>query len=183
MILHSGIILYHGSYVTVEKPELERCYPYKDFGRGFYLTTSQEQAVSFVRSSVAKAAGRGDVQPNTKWGFVSKYIFQTDINIKIHEFPNADAACCIALLRTAVPRYLLTGRLSGRITTFWPGRWPMTERTRRLQHIWQGCLEKSARCVRTNNVCRCSCRKIWKIKSVCGHLPRWRAFLLRGAKK
>ena len=33
----------------------------------------QEQAVSFVRSSVAKAAGRGDVQPNTKWGFVSKY--------------------------------------------------------------------------------------------------------------
>ena len=76
MILHSGIILYHGSYVTVEKPELEKCYPYKDFGRGFYLTTSQEQAVSFVRSSVAKAAGRGDVQPNTKWGFVSKYIFQ-----------------------------------------------------------------------------------------------------------
>ena len=63
MILHSGIILYHGSYVTVEKPELEKCYPYKDFGRGFYLTTSQEQAVSFVRSSVAKAAGRGDVQP------------------------------------------------------------------------------------------------------------------------
>ena len=98
MILHSGIILYHGSYVTVEKPELERCYPYKDFGRGFYLTTSQEQAVSFVRSSVAKAAGRGDVQPNTKWGFVSKYIFQTDINIKIHEFPNADAAWlhCVA---------------------------------------------------------------------------------------
>ena len=42
MILHSGIILYHGSYVAVEKPELERCYPYKDFGRGFYLTTSQE---------------------------------------------------------------------------------------------------------------------------------------------
>lgn len=90
---------------------------------------------------------------------------------------------CIALLRTAVPRYLLTGRLSGRITTFWPERWPMTEQTRRLQHIWQDCLEKSARCVRTNNVCRCSCRKIWKIKSVCGHLPRWRAFLLRGAKK
>lgn len=98
MILHSGITLYHGSYVAVEKPELERCYPYKDFGRGFYLTTSQEQAVSFVRSSVAKAAGRGDVQPNTKWGFVSKYIFQADINIKIHEFPNADAAWlhCVA---------------------------------------------------------------------------------------
>ena len=90
---------------------------------------------------------------------------------------------CIALLHTAVPRYLLTGRLSGRITTFWLERWPMTEQTRRLQHIWQGCLEKSAQCVRTNNVCRCSCRKIWKIKSVCGHLPRWPAFLLRGAKK
>ena len=29
---------------------------------------------------------------------------------------------CIALLHTAVPRYLLTGRLSGRITTFWLGK-------------------------------------------------------------
>lgn len=38
------------------------------------------------------------MQPNTKWGFVSKYIFQADINIKIHEFPNADAAWlhCVA---------------------------------------------------------------------------------------
>ena len=93
MILHSGIILYHGSYVTVEKPELEKCYPYKDFGRGFYLTTSQEQAVSFVRSSVAKAAGRGDVQPNTKWGFVSKYIFQTDICGKIFSRTCCDSNC------------------------------------------------------------------------------------------
>ena len=107
MILHSGITLYHGSYVAVEKPELERCYPYKDFGRGFYLTTSQEQAVSFVRSSVAKAAGRGDVQPNTKWGFVSKYIFQTDINIKIHEFPNADAASLAALRCFTPPSHVI----------------------------------------------------------------------------
>ena len=183
MILHSGITLYHGSYVAVEKPELERCYPYKDFGRGFYLTTSQEQAVSFVRSSVAKAAGRGDVQPNTKWGFVSKYIFQADINIKIHEFPNADAAWlhCVASHRR--PTLSVDWAAEWQDYDILAGRWPMTEQTRRLQHIWQGCLEKSAQCVRTNNVCRCSCRKIWKIKSVCGHLPRWPAFLLRGAKK
>lgn len=43
MILHSGITLYHGSYVAVEKPELERCYPYKDFGRGFYLGSAERK--------------------------------------------------------------------------------------------------------------------------------------------
>ncbi len=42
--LEDGIILYHGSYCVVEKPDLEKCALYKDFGRGFYLTTSKEQA-------------------------------------------------------------------------------------------------------------------------------------------
>ena len=44
-----GTLLYHGSYTAVERPSLEKCARFKDFGRGFYLTTSVEQARSFAR--------------------------------------------------------------------------------------------------------------------------------------
>ena len=42
--LEEGLVLYHGSYCVVENPDLEKCALYKDFGKGFYLTTSKEQA-------------------------------------------------------------------------------------------------------------------------------------------
>ena len=32
------MILYHGSNVAIEEIELSLCKPYKDFGKGFYLT-------------------------------------------------------------------------------------------------------------------------------------------------
>ncbi|WP_278335696.1 DUF3990 domain-containing protein [Roseburia sp. 499] len=42
--LVNGLILYHGSYCEVKDPQLEKCARRKDFGRGFYLTSSKEQA-------------------------------------------------------------------------------------------------------------------------------------------
>ena len=38
------ITLYHGSNVKIESICLDRCSPYKDFGKGFYLTDIEEQA-------------------------------------------------------------------------------------------------------------------------------------------
>lgn len=38
------MILYHGSNTDIKTIDLTMCRPYKDFGRGFYLTTLQEQA-------------------------------------------------------------------------------------------------------------------------------------------
>lgn len=32
------MILYHGSNTAIDGIDLNRCRPYKDFGRGFYLT-------------------------------------------------------------------------------------------------------------------------------------------------
>lgn len=58
--LEAGIVLYHGSYCSVENPNLEKCALYKDFGRGFYLTTSKEQAKSFSKISVARKLGKGN---------------------------------------------------------------------------------------------------------------------------
>ena len=36
--------LYHGSIMTVHKPVISRCRSKTDFGKGFYTTTSREQA-------------------------------------------------------------------------------------------------------------------------------------------
>ena len=38
------MILYHGSNTKIEKIDLSKCRPYKDFGKGFYLTEIREQA-------------------------------------------------------------------------------------------------------------------------------------------
>ena len=38
------MILYHGSNCEIEKIDLLKGKPYKDFGRGFYLTDLAEQA-------------------------------------------------------------------------------------------------------------------------------------------
>lgn len=38
--LSDGMFLYHGSYCEVKTPELSKCADFKDFGKGFYLTSS-----------------------------------------------------------------------------------------------------------------------------------------------
>lgn len=38
------MILYHGSNMKIESINLAMCRPYKDFGRGFYLTDMKEQS-------------------------------------------------------------------------------------------------------------------------------------------
>lgn len=38
------MILYHGSNIAIETIDLEKCRPYKDFGKGFYLTDIKLQS-------------------------------------------------------------------------------------------------------------------------------------------
>ena len=38
------MILYHGSYIAISKPDLLHSRPYVDFGRGFYTTPFRDQA-------------------------------------------------------------------------------------------------------------------------------------------
>ena len=52
--LETGLILYHGSYCAVEEPDLDKCAKFKDFGRGFCLTSSKIQAENFAKISAAK---------------------------------------------------------------------------------------------------------------------------------
>lgn len=43
------MILYHGSTVPVEKPEIRISESFLDFGTGFYTTTSLQQAERWAR--------------------------------------------------------------------------------------------------------------------------------------
>lgn len=60
------MILYHGTNVDFENIDLNKTKPYKDFGRGFYVTDIREQAVDLAKK-------RSDI-----WGgspVVQEYVF------------------------------------------------------------------------------------------------------------
>ena len=91
--LNDGQLLYHGSYTEVRDIDLGQCKHGLDFGRGFYLTSSMEQARSFVRSSVKKAIRMNRVPPDFDLndGIVNVYRFHSNPGLSIHCFQDADA--------------------------------------------------------------------------------------------
>ena len=48
------MILYHGSYLAVEKPDISFSRSNLDFGKGFYVTPIKEQAISWSRRFKAR---------------------------------------------------------------------------------------------------------------------------------
>lgn len=51
------MILYHGSNVEIEKIDLSKSRPNKDFGRGFYLTEDKQQAQRMAEQKVLQNGG------------------------------------------------------------------------------------------------------------------------------
>lgn len=84
------IILYHGSFCVVQNPDLSRCAAGKDFGKGFYLTTSKAQAQKFVATSIKKAITQKVLATQPSRGYVNAYEFTPSENLSLHEFKNAD---------------------------------------------------------------------------------------------
>jgi hypothetical protein len=83
--LKDGMILYHGSYAIIEQIDLGRCSRAKDFGRGFYLTSDENQARSFIAQSIRKARMSSD------YGYVSAFRYHaSDDDIKTYEFATTD---------------------------------------------------------------------------------------------
>lgn len=101
--LDNGMTLYHGSYCEVSKPDLSKCAKDKDFGRGFYLTSSKEQAVSFLKTSIVKAASAGIIPEGQNFGYVSIFSVKNinDLAIKIFETADKEWLHCIAAHRKA----------------------------------------------------------------------------------
>ena len=91
MKLEENMILYHGSYMSVENPDLRMCRKGKDFGQGFYVTTSRKQAERFTRTSIRKAILDGTITKDVNVGYVSKYNITNLIDMQIYIFEEADA--------------------------------------------------------------------------------------------
>lgn len=77
------MILYHGSYVAIEKPDLSFSRTRTDFGKGFYLTPIKEQAISWS-NRFAKERGQAVV---SLYGFLQKpAVEKLPADLKILEF-------------------------------------------------------------------------------------------------
>lgn len=88
--LSNGLILYHGSYCEVKNPNLLKCAKRKDFGQGFYLTTSKTQAESFLRTSLIKAKAVGEIEETQTFGYISTYRVELTEKLVIHKFADAN---------------------------------------------------------------------------------------------
>ena len=87
--LTDGAILYHGSYAEISCVDLNKCSIGKDFGQGFYLTTSYEQAKNFVPLSVKKQILTGDLNSNIFFGYVNLFKFHQTENTQAFFFDKA----------------------------------------------------------------------------------------------
>lgn len=92
-MLNQEITLYHGSYCEVQTPDLAKCSGYKDFGRGFYLTTSKMQAEKFSLISLRRAVANGIVSTNQGYGIVSSFkcLAEEWNRLDMYEFEDADS--------------------------------------------------------------------------------------------
>ena len=89
--LRDGMLLYHGSYMVVDTPDLAKCAARKDFGKGFYLTSSRKQAEDFVRASLKKAIAQGLITEDQNFGFVSVFEYHEKDGVSKFVYENADA--------------------------------------------------------------------------------------------
>ena len=88
--LSEGMLLYHGIYCAVDAPDLEKCSLYKDFGRGFYLTSDLDQAEAFAKISTAKAKRNGIIEDRQRYGFVSTFVLSDTSDLNVQKYEDAD---------------------------------------------------------------------------------------------
>lgn len=77
------VTLYHGGSDIIEKPEIREPVRTLDFGKGFYLTSSERQANLWIKSHLK----------NNKGGYVNIYDFDYEKaikSLKIKKFKGAD---------------------------------------------------------------------------------------------
>ncbi|MBE6219581.1 MAG: DUF3990 domain-containing protein [Rikenellaceae bacterium] len=76
------MILYHGSNMTIEQIDLEKSKPNKDFGKGFYLSESEEQAMQMANFKSQLLGGESVV---TRFEFDNALMHSESLRTKIFE--------------------------------------------------------------------------------------------------
>jgi hypothetical protein len=95
-IIEAGKIYYHTSYKVIEKIDLSVTKQGSDFGRGFYLTSSKEQAARFVNAAIRKS------RQSLVCGYVLSYRLKETDGLELFEFETTDAAWlhCVCAFRS-----------------------------------------------------------------------------------
>ena len=77
------MILYHGSNITVTVPDLSKSRPYKDFGRGFYLSADINQAQRMAEQrTLISQSGSPTV---SRYQFDEQWLQSSELKVKIFE--------------------------------------------------------------------------------------------------
>lgn len=76
------MILYHGSNVAIDVIDLSKSRPGKDFGKGFYLSADENQAIEMAESKVAFLGGEPVV---TSFEFDESVISSKILKVKVFE--------------------------------------------------------------------------------------------------
>ena len=87
--------LYHGSNTKIEKIDLSKCRPYKDFGQGFYLTEIKEQAETMSSRTAHIYEGEPIV---TEFEFDESAL--TKLSVKQFDGPNEEWALFVLANRS-----------------------------------------------------------------------------------
>ena len=109
--LKEGMLLYHGSYLIVTEPDLDKCAKFRDFGQGFYLTTSLPQARSFAKLSLGKAKEKGVVPHTAREAWVSVFRVGDITGLKTFVFQTADKEWLRCIVGHRRERYFKESRL------------------------------------------------------------------------
>lgn len=91
--------LYHGSNVAIEKIELSVCSPDKDFGRGFYLTDIEEQAMQMANRRTRIADSGMPIV--SRYAFDESLLYGNELNVKIFDRPCCEWALFVLANREA----------------------------------------------------------------------------------
>ena len=83
------MILYHGSNIAIDRIDLEKCRPYKDFGKGFYLTDIRQQAERMAARTVKMFKGEPTL---TCFEFDFDEAVKKGLNIKVFNTPDEEWA-------------------------------------------------------------------------------------------
>lgn len=75
--------LYHGSNIVVDHPDITKGKPFKDFGQGFYLSDTKEQAMEMAQRIVERVGAKQSPVVST---FEFDESVMTDGSLKVKRF-------------------------------------------------------------------------------------------------
>lgn len=91
------MILYHGTFTEFQTIKLEKCRPYKDFGKGFYLTDIEEQAMKMADKKAIIFNGSPII---LKYDFDEQHLTSGELKVKRFSKPDQEWAEFIYMNRS-----------------------------------------------------------------------------------